>query len=917
MPRDFETPQILHDAPLRHDDQHHFHFDEFAVTLCRLIADKHTRTPLTIGVSGSWGSGKTTLLQRTKKMLDEQFDPKSGRHYFANEQEVTEKIFRPCKTVWFDAWKYSNEDHLLAALIRRILATMASGGLGDKFWSKVLDKSYPRRDVIATFLSFFSFKVDDTGVEFDINKFKTETPFAQNTAFFDFFDDALNELLARWVHDTGDPKKIDESSGALVIFIDDLDRCLPEKTVQVLEAIKLFLDKHGCLFVLGADTRIVQDAVASHYKDTGITGESAGDYLEKVIQLRFELPPILTEQMGDYLRDDETAKQMVDDQVRQHWSALVTGADINPRRVKKVVNDVNLQWAMLKNTGQAKGVNRDDFTRWQILMLVAPGNFVKRLRDFDSIDEQFQFVIDAIRWSRDKSTAAETYDSHLLETYKEFATSVRLRRTLRELSFSQDFNAQILNAYLHLAAPQSEAVKSTLDLMSEIRANWWGVALNAFDNDRLKVQVFVSQMVSDWLVLEEAGGAGDVKPSDFIQWNILLHVAPSNFVKRLYDIDDVELRYKFILDALKWGGGDTDLDATFQDYARSLRLRRVLREIKAFSDQFTPIELDAFLHLTTVPTPPLPTPVDTGPDVVLPEAIELKEEAFATDLIEARVATHGEAKAPTSNVQTWGGVEFVRIPAGKFVMGSKDDNQLASDAEKPQHSVEIPYDYWLTRYPVTNEQFARFVEKAAYKFSLEENWKKKADHPVVNVSWQDAMAYCKWLNTFIAKDLNLSVGDRSEGIPMPSLAGQGDAHPAEFLVRLPSEAEWEKAARGKYGNEWPWGNEFDENKCNSSEGSKGGTTPVGSYSPQGDSPYGVADMAGNVWEWCHSLSKSYPYIVNDGREDESAPETGARVLRGGSFHNFQGSTRCASRDYRSPDFWRVSYGFRVAISPGF
>lgn len=760
--RTFETPQILHDAPLRAADQHHFHFDEFAVTLCRLMADKTTRTPLTIGVSGAWGSGKTTLLQRAKKMLDEAGDLSDARKIaFVNGSDNPQQQFRPCKTVWFDAWKYSNEDQLLAALIRVILATMASGGLGDKFWSKVLDKSYPRRDVIATFLSFFSFKVDETGVEFDLNKFKTESPFAQNTAFFDFFDDALDELLARWVHDTGDPKKIDESQGALVIFIDDLDRCLPEKTVQVLEAIKLFLDKHGCIFVLGADLNVVRSAVESHYQNSKITGEGAGDYLEKIIQLRFELPPIVDQQMNDYLQAEAGAA--LDADTRQSWRLVMIGAEINPRKVKTFFNDLNLQWAMLKNIGQAKDVNRDDFTRWQVLM----------------------------------------------------------------------------------------------------------------------------------------------------------RVAPENFRQRVSDIDDLDLRHKFILDALKWAQGETSLDATFQDYARSLRLRRVLREIKVFGDSFTPGTLDAFLHLTAPPPPPAPK-VELKPEAKpepelekSPAEMEFAVKGVPTITREARDVLRGEAKASAANVQIWGGLEFIRIPAGKFLMGSKDDNPLAQHNEKPQHSVEIPYDYWLARYPVTNEQFVRFVEEAAYKFSLEKNWKKKADHPVVNVAWHDAMEYCKWLNTLVANDVQATVA-------------KGSQPPPKLVVRLPSEAEWEKAARGEYGNEWPWGNEFDPNKCNSREGGKGGTTPVGAYSPQGDSPYGIADMAGNVWEWTISLwgpdigkpQYSYPYQFKDGREKLDAPDNVLRVARGGSFVNDARFVRCASRNGFDPRARYDDVGFRVVVAPG-
>ncbi len=264
----------------------------------------------------------------------------------------------------------------------------------------------------------------------------------------------------------------------------------------------------------------------------------------------------------------------------------------------------------------------------------------------------------------------------------------------------------------------------------------------------------------------------------------------------------------------------------------------------------------------------------------------------STSPIQESQVVRSRDKAPAANVQTWGGLEFIRIPAGKFLMGSKDDNAQAYDNEKPQHSVEIPYDYWLARYPVTNEQFAKFIEGATYKFSLEKNWRRKAHHPVVNVLWYDTVEYCQWLNVIIACDV--------QGVHMQ--------------VRLPTEAEWEKAARGESGNEWPWGNEFAPAWCNSSESGKQDTTPVKAYSPQGDSPYGVADMVGNVWEWCHSLYEAYPYQANDGREREGISD--GRIVRGGSFNDHRSSVRTACRlRFDSPDEHRNNLGFRVVVAP--
>jgi formylglycine-generating enzyme required for sulfatase activity len=275
----------------------------------------------------------------------------------------------------------------------------------------------------------------------------------------------------------------------------------------------------------------------------------------------------------------------------------------------------------------------------------------------------------------------------------------------------------------------------------------------------------------------------------------------------------------------------------------------------------------------------------------LPKSVE-KEETEKGPVIETpKPVSAGRTASPSyeKKLTLSNGMELMRVPAGKFLMGSKADHKMAPDDEKPQHHVDIPYDYWMARFPVTNELYDAYIKSKGIKHPVS-GWEKKKNHPVVNVSWSDAMAYCQWLNDPLKSKL-----------------------PSSVVLRLPTEAEWEKAARGGDGREYPWGNEFDKNKCNTMEGGKGGTTPVGLYSPGGDSSCGCADMAGNVWEWTHSLMKKYPYKATDGCENEKAP--GTRVLRGGSFYSYGWGARCACRGVILVDYSFVSSGFRVVASP--
>lgn len=276
-----------------------------------------------------------------------------------------------------------------------------------------------------------------------------------------------------------------------------------------------------------------------------------------------------------------------------------------------------------------------------------------------------------------------------------------------------------------------------------------------------------------------------------------------------------------------------------------------------------------------------------GRDKITQTTINIAQVTIIPPGVAAVHETQTSRPNPIDNRRVADDMEFVRVPAGRFNMGSMPESQFASANERPLHTVEIPYDYWIARYPVSNEQFARFVTASKYRFDLGQ-WRTLAQHPVVRVSWRDAMNYCRWLS-----DLS-----RSE------LGG--------LSMRLPTEVEWEKAARGIDGRVYPWGDDWDQTRCNSLEIGRGGVVQIGSHSPLGDSPYGAADMAGNVWEWCHSLYKPYPYLGHDGREDSHGGDW--RVARGGSWLSLQDYVRCAYRFCFRSDLRYEHVGFRCVIS---
>lgn len=244
---------------------------------------------------------------------------------------------------------------------------------------------------------------------------------------------------------------------------------------------------------------------------------------------------------------------------------------------------------------------------------------------------------------------------------------------------------------------------------------------------------------------------------------------------------------------------------------------------------------------------------------------------------------------------------FVKVSAGAFFMGEGD----------AQHEVTLPYDYYIARYPVTVAQFRAFVEDEKYEPKDGDCLQELPNQPVQFVKWHDARAYCQWLT----KQLHA-------GRKVPDAVAR-QAREEGWVVTLPSEAEWEKAARGTEGWIYPWGNDWREDHANTAEAGIGRPSAVGSF-PQGASPFGCQDMAGNVWEWTRSLwgkdpsnpEFGYPYNPKDPRrEDLTASDNVLRVLRGGSYGNTQGNARCAARYRYGPYYRNAVLGFRMVVRP--
>jgi formylglycine-generating enzyme required for sulfatase activity len=242
---------------------------------------------------------------------------------------------------------------------------------------------------------------------------------------------------------------------------------------------------------------------------------------------------------------------------------------------------------------------------------------------------------------------------------------------------------------------------------------------------------------------------------------------------------------------------------------------------------------------------------------------------------------------------------FVKVPAGPFIMGSDKsidpmsfENERWSPAEA-RGSLVVP-EFYIGRHEVTVGQFQTFAAATGRTIDPQAS-AVPPTHPVAFATWPEALAYCRWLEQTMKS---------SDSTPA-SLKTLLDAG---WHVTLPSEAEWEKAARGIDGRRYPWGETPRRDRANFM---RGGTVPVGSISCP-ECAYGLADMSGNVWEWTRSPLQPYPYNPDD--DVDTVGEDALWVIRGGSFKDNEQMVRGSARGAADPGVRRDFIGFRVALT---
>ena len=832
-------------------------------------ADDSVSKSLVIGLFGEWGSGKSWILERLK----DQFK--------IDKQDLeTNSLIIP---VWFNPWRYEAEEHLIVPLLMTVYGTLKNHEdlIPDNktLRRKINDAaSYFWQSAIA-FSRAWTFKVGP--VNFSSDKALAAQENIQNGPSNADLSPSLHSCYYNFEN------MLQEKTSKELKFlflIDDIDRCLPERAVQMLEAIKLFLDVPGCVFVLGVDDEVIERGIKHRYRDynqepknTKTNGNDPGslppitgmEYLEKIIQLPVRLPLMQEQQVAGFLIDkypslfnpektrDNTLQPSdpkYDPVGSSNAEALLDlFAKAIPRIPRKLIRAAELLEFLLGLSGN-KLSNKLLLARLVLLQLFAPDVFrhLRRVNEqriitlvkWQSADNLTLVKLDEINqkdlgvWKEEKEKDPDVWMADKRPLIKKLIEAGRNRVNFDPCRVFHGLETEDvpenLPEYFHLIEEQFAEQQPELRRESETK--------NLNIANLTDSKTFLNNLFHD-----EEEIWRKALSQDELRNKVLDNSTFDELMTRLSESTDKQQKLEWYgLLATKLGKKQQDQLDTKYHWKDQL-----LKRIQNTSNSMAKRRRAGLL---------------LGSTGWLPEDID----------------------------------KLVPISRGDFLYG--EDKKTAT----------IEHDYWIGKYPVTNSQYKHFIDAGGYKiekFWSTDGWKilQKKDwlvpkywdnselsnplFPVVGISWYEAIAYCNWLNGEVQKN--------------PTHFGLTQQNLPDYVIRLPINQEWERAARGVNGLIYPWGNrEPDASRANvrtswAEDDKNRSTTPVIMF-PDGvskevnESPW---EMSGNVWEWMSLL------------KEKKNP-----CIRGGSWGNGPDLARCSFRG-RNPPFNRGNYmSFRVVFS---
>lgn len=410
--------KMYSDAPIK--DAERFNFKAYSDVISEIILNKENNTPFSIMINGKWGRGKTTLMRTIREKL-----------IIRSIEENTRNV----KSVWFNAWKYSETDQMLAALVLEIFEEMEQGLNKDKVKSITVGS---KKEINLLKAATDIVRILGGGIIPDFGKWVEDPAYKTKLSFYDLFQNYMKTILETFILEK-EGGQYNDKKGVLVILIDDLDRCSPKQITKVFESINLFFDQEGCFFIIGADISLISKAIEFEYKD--LNGFSGIDYVKKMIQLQFDLPTINNIDIIKFVEEE----LKIETKFKKYFELITAEFDGNPREIKRFVNSLNLM-RMLGESIEHKGYKEELLIKWSILSFYSKDFF-------EEVTKNPEFLIELQEISMMKNNERANYIKTLNEEPKRFCSKFIKDETIVNLITSgEKFESATIQIYIFLSS---------------------------------------------------------------------------------------------------------------------------------------------------------------------------------------------------------------------------------------------------------------------------------------------------------------------------------------------------------------------------------------------------------------------------------------------------------------------------------